>query len=38
MAKSSIVASTIPESPIYHGKRDVYILAKRFDGEHCFSL
>ena len=24
MTKSSMVASTIPKSPIYHGKKDAY--------------
>jgi hypothetical protein len=30
-AKSSMVASIIPKSPIYHGNRDVYVSGLMFD-------
>jgi hypothetical protein len=29
MAKSSMVASTIPKSSSYHGNKDAYIIKKR---------
>jgi len=31
MAKSSMVASTIPKKPIYHGNRDAYIYLPFFE-------
>ncbi len=31
MAKSSMVASTIPKSPIYHGNKDAYYRFLYFD-------
>jgi len=31
MAKSSMVASTIPKSQIYHGNRDAYVPKPLFD-------